>query len=129
MEPAVDVPDAVDSYLQDNSANLYDGPVSAVDETGNDEVTIAVGAGSGFAFKPAAVAVDAGTEITWEWTGAGGGHNVVAADDSDAEFNSGETVSTEGTKFTQTFDSAGNQLYFCTPHRGAGMHGAVIVQE
>ncbi|ESP90042.1 halocyanin 2 [Candidatus Halobonum tyrrellensis G22] len=30
------------------------------------------------AFDPAAVAVDAGTTVTWEWTGRGGEQDVVA---------------------------------------------------
>jgi serine/threonine-protein kinase len=121
------VPDAVDSYLSDNSANGYNG--SAVDETGSSSVTIEVGAGDqGLAFAPAAVVVDAGTEVVWEWTGNGGAHNVVSADNSAMSFNSGESVSEEGTTFSQTFDSAGNQLYYCTPHQSLGMHGAVIVE-
>ncbi|MXR51551.1 halocyanin domain-containing protein [Halovenus sp. WSH3] len=124
------VPDAVDSYLSDNSANGYSGPSDAVDETGSGSVTISVGAGeNGLAFDPVAVFVDAGTEVTWEWTGNGGAHNVVSADSSAASFDSGEAVAEQGTTFSQTFDSAGNQLYYCTPHQAAGMHGAVIVQE
>jgi halocyanin-like protein len=117
----------VHSYLSDNSANNYDG--SGVDMTGESSVTIEVGAGSsGLAFGPAAVLVDAGTEITWEWTGQGGGHNVHLMQGPVEEFSS-ETVSEEGHTYSQTLDSAGNYLYQCDPHSANGMHGAVIVQE
>jgi len=120
-----DVPDDVDSYLQDNSANLYDG--SAVDMTGEDEVEISVGAGdNGFAFDPPAVRLDSGTTVVWVWTGQGGGHNVVAQDGAD--FNSGDPVSDAGATYEFTPESSGNITYYCNPHRGAGMHGALIVE-
>lgn len=123
--PAVeDVPTEVDEYLTD--ARLYDGTV--VDATGRDEITIAVGAGDdGFAFAPAAVRVDAGTDVVWEWTGKGGPHNVVSADRSDTAFDSGGTVTSAGTTFEQSFDAPGVQLYYCTPHRSSGMAAAVEV--
>jgi halocyanin-like protein len=118
------VPSAVDSYLSENSANGYDG--SATDMTGQSSVTISVGAGEGLAFDPAAVVVDAGTEITWEWTGNGGGHNV-NVNEGPTTFTS-ETVSEGGHTFSQEVE-AGNYLYQCDPHSTLGMHGAVIVQE
>jgi halocyanin-like protein len=118
---------AVDTYLNDNGANGYNG--SGVDNTGQDSVTIEVGAGSdGLGFSPAAVVVDAGTEVTWEWVDvSAGGHNV-AVNQGPSQFSS-QTIAEEGHTFSQTLDSAGNYLYECTPHAGLGMHGAVIVQE
>ena len=115
--------DSVDGHLSD--ANNYDGTV--VDITGESEVTIAVGAGNGLAFDPAAVRVDAGTTVTWEWTGRGGRHNVVAAEKSASEFES-DLASGKGVTFRQTFES-GPQLYFCNPHRAQGMYGAVAIAE
>lgn len=56
-----------------------------VDERGSDRVTVAVGAegnGGGFALSPAAVHVDPGTRIIWEWTGADGPHRFAADDGS-----------------------------------------------
>lgn len=118
------VPEEVDTYLNDNDANGYDG--SVVDETGSSSVTIQVGAGSdGLAFDPAAVRVDSGTEVTWEWTGNGGSHNV-AVNQGPTEFSS-ETVGEEGHTFSQTLES-GNYMYQCDPHATLGMHGAVIVE-
>lgn len=126
MERGENVPEAVHTFLTDNSANLYEG--EAVDETGSSEVTISVGGGEGLAFDPPAVLVDSGTTITWEWTGAGGGHNVVSAGDSATEFESGSAQAGGDITFSQTFDSAGNQLYYCGPHQAVGMYGAVIVE-
>ncbi|WP_256403511.1 halocyanin domain-containing protein [Halorubrum salinum] len=121
-----DVPSALDEYLSD--ARLYDG--SILDYTGEDEVTVRVGAGDvGFAFDPPAIRVDAGTTVVWEWTGQGGAHNVQSAEDSASEFNSGSAVTEEGTTFEQTFDSAGIQLYYCLPHQTSGMLGGIDVVE
>ncbi|WP_435349322.1 halocyanin domain-containing protein [Haloarchaeobius sp. HRN-SO-5] len=107
----------------DNVGN-FDG---VVDHTGESEVTVEVGAqgnGGAFAFGPAAVRVDAGTTVVWEWTGDGGSHNVSA---SDGGFES-DLVGDSGYTFEQTFDSAGTVKYVCTPHEGLGMKGAVVVE-
>ena len=125
-ERGENVPEAVHSYLTDNSANLYEGEAS--DQTGNSEVTIAVGGGEGLAFDHPAVLVDSGTTIVWEWTGEGGAHNVVSADNSATEFTSGDAQNGADITFSQTFEESGNQLYFCSPHQAVGMYGAVIVQ-
>jgi halocyanin-like protein len=113
----------VEEFLSD--ASNYDSPV---DETGSDQVTVQVGAegnDGNFAFEPAAVRVSSGTEVVWEWTGQGGGHNVVH---EDGAFES-EITDEEGFTFSHTFEEAGNFLYFCEPHRSVGMKGAVIVEE
>ncbi len=121
-----EVPSEVDDYLSD--ANNYGG--NAVDETGSDSVSIDVGAAEGYAYEPAAVIVDSGTTVTWEWTGEGGNHNVVhdvdAGSQSEEAFNSGSTKNS-GT-FEYTFDETGNFLYYCTPHKAQGMKAAVIVE-
>jgi len=72
-EGGAEVPD-YGSFLDD--ANGFDGS-NVEDVRGEDSVTIEVGAGGGYAFGPATVWVSPGTTITWEWTGEGGGHNVV----------------------------------------------------
>jgi halocyanin-like protein len=111
-------------YLGDTSN--FDG--TTVDMRGQSEVTIQVGAsgnGGAFAFAPPAVAVDPGTTVTWEWTGEGGGHNVV---DEAGNFES-ELVSDAGHTFEQTFEEAGVRQYFCLPHQGLGMKGVVAVGD
>ena len=104
-------------------ANNYDG---TVDATGEDEVVVEVGAGdNGLAFAPPAIHVDAGTTVVFEWTGAGGVHNVTERE-SGQRYESdlaGET----GTRYPLTFESDGISKYVCTPHASVGMKGAIVV--
>jgi halocyanin-like protein len=106
----------------------YDG--TTVDARGQEEVTVGVGTegnGGNLAFDPPAVHVDSGTTVTWEWTGEGGGHNVVA---EDGTFSSGEEfVSEAGYTYSYTFESDGLYRYVCVPHEGLGMKGAVVVGD
>jgi halocyanin-like protein len=113
----------IDAYL--SNADNYGGTIA--DRTGRGEVAVEVGAtgnGGGFAFGPAAIRVDPGTTVVWEWIGQGGLHNVVA---EDGTFDSGESVAGAEETFEYTFDGAGTYLYFCTPHKALGMKGAVEV--
>jgi halocyanin-like protein len=107
----------------ESSAN-YDG---VADETGEGEVTVEVGtegnSGSN-AFSPAAIEIDAGTTVVWEWTGKGASHNVVA---SDGAFES-DYYSESGATFEYTFEEAGTYKYYCTPHKSMGMKGVVVVE-
>lgn len=106
----------------DNVEN-FDG---VVDRTGQSAVTVQVGAqgnGGAFAFAPAAVAVDAGATVVWEWTGDGGMHNVEATDGS---FES-DMVDQAGHAFEQSFESDVRR-YFCMPHEAMGMKGAIVVR-
>lgn len=110
----------VEDYLS-NTSN-YDG---IVDETGSSEVTVDVGASGNtgnFAYEPAAIRVDTGTTVVFEWVN--GYHNVV---DEDGNFES-ELTDENGFTFEHQFDSAGTYLYFCQPHKGQGMKGAVVVE-
>ncbi|ELZ35910.1 halocyanin domain protein [Halorubrum distributum JCM 9100] len=123
---AEDVPDEIDEYLSD--ARMYEGTI--MDFTGQDEVTVEVGAGDvGFAFSPAAIRIDSSTTVVWEWTGNGGAHNVASVEGSESDFDSGDSVSEEGHTFEQSFDNTGIQLYQCTPHQANGMLGAIEVVE
>ncbi|RLM84059.1 halocyanin domain-containing protein [Halobellus sp. Atlit-38R] len=112
---------AFEGYL--SNASNYDG---IVDETGNSEVAIAVGAeanGGNWGYGPAAVRVSTGTTVVWEWSGRGGPHDVVAEDGS---FSS-EQMNGSGHTYTQTFEESGVVKYYCTPHRTLGMKGVVVV--
>ncbi len=114
---------AVDQYL--NETSNYDGTIQ--DETDSDSVTVDVGAegnGGAFAFAPPAIRVSPGTTVTWVWTGNGNGHNVVH---EQGDFES-EQSTEAGYEFDHTFESAGTYLYYCAPHLGFGMRGAVIVE-
>lgn len=121
------IPEEVHTYLMDNEANGYEGEL--LDQTGEDSITIMCGAGAqGLSFDPVLVNVDPGTEVTWEWTGAGGAHNVESTE-APEEFRSGDPVVEEGHTWSYTFESEGNYRYQCNPHRTAGMHAAVIVGD
>jgi len=103
------------------------------DLRGQSEVTVEVGAsgnGGNLAFAPAGIWVDPGTTVVWEWTGEGGGHNVVS-DSGPASFDSGAAVAEAGTTFEHTFPEAeaGITTYYCSPHESLGMLGAVAVGE
>ena len=93
------------------------------DRTGEEEVVVEVGAGSGLQYAPAAIRVDSGTTVRWQWTGRGGLHDVafLSADVSTS------LRSEEGAEFSYAFDEPGEYRYECTPHSGVGMRGAVIV--
>lgn len=98
-----------------------------VDERGSETVRITVGAegnGGNFAFDPAAVQVDPGTTIVWEWSG-GSSHDVVA---ENGAFQS-ELVQEAGHTFEWTAEGSGITRYACTPHRAMGMRGAIVVGE
>lgn len=109
-----------------SNVDNYDG---VVDETGSSSVTVEVGTqanGGAYGFGPAAVRVDPGTTVTWEWTGNGSSHNVVA--EGGGSFES-ELVGDAGHTFEHTFEEAGVYRYACTPHKALGMKGAVVVGD
>lgn len=97
------------------------------DLRGQDAVTIQVGSAGNmgdYGFGPAAVAISPHTTVTWEWTGRGGTHNVVA---SEGTFTSGAPVADAGTTFEFTFDRPGVYKYVCEPHEMMGMKGTIFV--
>jgi len=96
-----------------------------VDRRGQDTVTVTVGSaanGGDWGFGPAAVRVDPGATVRWEWNGKGGAHNVVA---TDGAFES-KLTQEEGHSFEWTPESAGVTKYYCAPHKAMGMRGAVV---
>jgi halocyanin-like protein len=107
----------------DNTAN-YDG---VADKTDTSEVIVMVGAESDngpYVFAPPAIRVGIGTTVTWEWTGKGGAHNVVA---QDGTFES-KLSAKKGHTFEHTFDTSGTYKYYCLPHKSMGMKGVVVVE-
>ena len=80
---------------------------ATVDYTGQESVTVAVGAGeNGVLFDPPAILVDPGTTVTWEWTGKGDQHNVVhqpEGEDGDPAFES-ELMEEAGATFERTLE-------------------------
>jgi len=119
-----EAPPEVREYLAD--ADNFDG---VVDATGEGEVTVRTGdvaddGGGTFAFSPAAIRVDTGTTVTWEWVGDAM-HSVTHEDDA---FDSGVRGG-EGETFGHTFEEAGIYRYYCEPHEKLGQKGAVIVER
>lgn len=125
-------------------SDLYGGYLSetsnfagtTADATGMDTVTVAVGAGNGgLLFDPAALLVEPGTTVQFEWTGNGGAHNVYHDTEvSDAEeslFDSGEPANDSGVLYEFTFESGNSGMYpyACSPHRALGMRGVIAVGE
>jgi halocyanin-like protein len=102
-----------------------------LDARGESEVTVEVGANDdGLAFAPTLLWVDTGTTITFEWTGAGGAHNVVTVE-GEAALDSGDPVGEEGYtyEYETTEEDAGITHYHCVPHDAVGMHGGIAVGE
>lgn len=100
------------------------------DERGSDSVTVTVGGGSGgVAFAPTDLWIDAGTEVTFEWTG-NQSHNVLFEEMPESAGVSGhEPLESGGFSFSVTFDTAGVYKYFCQPHKSLSMLGAIAVGE
>jgi halocyanin-like protein len=105
----------------------YDG--TTVDQTGQDEVTVEVGVnanGGSFGFGPAAVRVDPGTTVNFEWVS--NTHNVVVEDQPEgADWSGDEEINNEGYSYSHTFEAEGIYKYYCDPHLSMGMKGAVVV--
>jgi len=114
----------VDDWL--SPVGNFDGTVT--DRTGQGSASVTVGSeanGGSFGFAPTVLKVSPGTAVTWEWTGNGGGHNVVF---ENTGIDSGTPAAEPSTTFRHTFEDSGQYLYACAPHRSLGMKGAVIVE-
>ena len=110
--------DGLEDHLAD--ANNYDG--SFTDMTGEDEVTVTVTDANGNSFDPAAIEIDAGTTVVWEWVDDGHSVTHVGGDfDSD--------IQNTGYEFEHTFDDAGDYAYECIPHATQGHLGGVRVHD
>ena len=101
------------------------------DARGESEVTVQVGAGDqGLAFDATLLWVDPGTTITFEWTGAGGAHNVQTVEGGGpAALDSGDPVGEEGAtyEYETSEEDAGITHYHCVPHTAVGMHAGLAV--
>lgn len=114
-----EVPQSVAEHL--STANNVDGSIT--DRTGDSELRIAVGPGGNFAYDPALVRVETGTQVTWEWES--NGHTVTS---SDGRFDVDTPQESTGYEVSYRFDQPGEYLYECRPHSSAGHRGAVIVE-
>lgn len=122
--PELTPPESLDEWLTD--ANGYSGEPRRYGV--GQEPTVAVGESTddGIAFSPPVVEITPMTAVTWDWTGHGDQHNVVALDGT---FDSGRTNAQPGTAYRYFFEDTGEHPFVCEPHRDDGMRGAVIVSE
>jgi halocyanin-like protein len=104
----------------------FDG---TVDQTGQSSVTVEVGSegnGGPYAFGPAAVRVDPGTTITFEWVSDT--HNILIEEQpSGAGWGGVEAIENSGFSHEHTFETEGVYKYYCQPHLALGMKGAIVV--
>lgn len=123
--PDVD-PDAPPEEQISQHLDGANGDSDIVDRTDEADIRIENGDGDdgdGYAFHPAAVRIDAGATVTWEWVD-GSAHSVTH--DNGDEFDSG-TLSGAGTTWDRTFEEAGLYLYVCQPHE-RNQRGALLVE-
>jgi len=100
-----------------------------VDRRGQSETTIEVGVQTSagpYGFGPAAVRVDPGTSITFDWVS--NTHNVLI-EESPTDWQGISDIYNAGHTETHTFETEGVYTYYCRPHRGLGMKGVVIVGD
>lgn len=107
--------------------NGFDGTFA--DRSGQDEVTITVGAGSdGHAFDPPVVTVDPGTTINWEWVGEEE-HYVIRRNRVDADPETVPPLKTAPYSESERFDDIGLERWACYNHHDEGMRATVLVAD
>ena len=91
-----------------------------------DTVTVKMGSDGGqLVFEPKVVTIKVGDSIKWENNKAFP-HNIVF--DGHAELSHKKLAQKPKAELESTFNEAGEFSYYCSPHRGAGMQGKVIVE-
>jgi plastocyanin len=91
-----------------------------------DTVTVKMGSDGGqLVFKPKVVTIKVGDTVKWVNNKAFP-HNVVF--DGHAELSHKKLAQKPKAELESTFNEAGEFAYYCSPHRGAGMQGKVVVQ-
>jgi plastocyanin len=91
-----------------------------------DTITIKMGSDSGqLVFEPKVVTIKVGDSVKWVNNKAFP-HNVVF--DGHPELSHKKLAQKPKAELESTFTEAGEFPYYCSPHRGAGMQGKVIVE-
>ncbi|MDL0126398.1 plastocyanin/azurin family copper-binding protein, partial [Halobacterium salinarum] len=82
--------------------------------------------GGTYGFGPAAVRVDPGTTVSFEWVS--NTHNIlIDAQPDGADWGGHDPIENTGFTHTHTFDTEGVYTYYCNPHLTMGMKGAIVV--
>lgn len=95
------------------------------DYRGHDTVTVQVGENENgnMVFEPAAIAIDSGTTVKWEWVGDGEEHSIYTGGYPDF---STEPYSEAGVHTEQTFEEEQElRLYSCVRHDN--MRGGIVI--
>ena len=91
-----------------------------------DTVTVKMGSDGGqLVFEPKVVTIKVGDTVKWVNNKAFP-HNVVF--DGHAELSHKKLAQKPKAELESTFNEAGEFAYYCSPHRGAGMQGKLVVQ-
>jgi plastocyanin len=99
----------------------------AVSPAAAETVTVKMGADSGMlAFEPSTVTIKAGDTVKWV-NNKLPPHNVMF-EGAAANKSHDQLMFSPGESYEATFDTPGTYSYYCSPHRGAGMAGKVVVQ-
>jgi len=89
-------------------------------------VTVKMGSDSGqLVFDPKVVTIKVGDTVKWVNNKAFP-HNIIF--DGHAELSHKKLIQKPKAELESTFSEAGEFSYYCSPHRGAGMAGKVIVE-
>ncbi|WP_436923785.1 plastocyanin/azurin family copper-binding protein [Halosimplex amylolyticum] len=114
------------SYVDDAQNGSYE------DLRGESEVTVEVGPGGNFSFVPTEIWIDPGTTINFEFVSPS--HNVKPNEQPEGGSLDGteggdfDTIP-EGETYSATLETGGMYTYYCGPHEGQGMKGAIAVGE
>lgn len=99
----------------------------AVSPAAADTVTVKMGADSGMlAFEPSTVTIKAGDTVKWV-NNKLPPHNIMFEGGA-ANKSHDQLMFSPGESYEATFDTPGTYSYYCSPHRGAGMAGKVVVE-
>jgi len=99
--------------------NVFTSSVAA------ETYTVKMGSDKGaLVFEPSTVSIKVGDTVKWINNKAFP-HNIVFKDQP--EYTHKKLLQKPKASVESTFTNAGEYNYFCTPHRGAGMVGKVIV--
>ena len=91
-----------------------------------DTVTVKMGSDGGLlVFEPKVVTIKVGDTVKWVNNKAFP-HNIVF--DGHTELSNKKLAQQPKAVLKTTFNEAGQFSYYCSPHRGAGMQGKVIVE-
>ena len=99
----------------------------AVSPAAADTQTVKMGADSGMlAFEPSTLTIKAGDTVKWV-NNKLPPHNIIFEGDA-ANKSHDQLMFSPGESYEVTFDNPGTYSYYCSPHRGAGMAGKVVVE-